>query len=58
MLSDFLLGVAWVAIVMIPVIVAYRQPIVSHNGYVNSYMDPGGTDAEANEPSADANPES
>jgi len=35
-----LTGLAWIAIIMIPVLVASRQPVVSHNGYLNSYMDP------------------
>lgn len=39
-LSDLLLGLAWLAIVLIPAIVAARQPVVSHNGYLKNYMDP------------------
>jgi hypothetical protein len=39
MWSDLLLGLAWVAIVVVPAIVAYRQPVVSHNGYIENYMD-------------------
>ena len=42
MLKDCLLGVAWIAIVLVPAIVAYRQPVVSHNGYLDNYMDPAG----------------
>jgi hypothetical protein len=40
MWSDLLLGIAWIAIILIPAIVAYRQPVVSHNGYLENYMDP------------------
>jgi hypothetical protein len=39
-LSDLFLGLAWLAIVLIPAIIASRQPVVSHNGYVKTYMDP------------------
>jgi len=42
MLRDCLLGLVWIAIVLIPAIVAYRQPVVSHNGYLDNYMDPAG----------------
>jgi hypothetical protein len=41
MLRDCLIGLAWVAIVLVPAIVAYLQPVVSHNGYLENYMDPG-----------------
>ena len=39
MWSDLLLGLTWLAIIFIPVYVAYRQPVVSHNGYLENYMD-------------------
>jgi hypothetical protein len=41
---DLLLGAVWVAIILIPAIVAYRQPVVSHNGYLKNYMDPAGNE--------------
>ncbi|MGA2558092.1 MAG: hypothetical protein ABSF17_00320 [Terracidiphilus sp.] len=50
-LSDLLLGLAWLAIVLIPAIVASRQPVVSHNGYLKNYMDPSSEEgAEARGP--------
>jgi hypothetical protein len=33
------------AIVLIPAIVAARQPVVSHNGYLKNYMDPSANEA-------------
>jgi hypothetical protein len=53
MWSDLLLGLAWVAIVLIPAIVAYRQPVVSHNGYLDNYMDPAASGAEESESAQD-----
>lgn len=53
MWSDLLLGLAWVAIVLVPAIVAYRQPVVSHNGYLESYMEPAAEGAEGSESSPD-----
>jgi hypothetical protein len=47
MWSDLLLALAWLAIVLVPAIVAYRQPVVSHNGYLDNYMDASATDATA-----------
>jgi len=39
------------AIVLIPAIVASRQPVVSHNGYLKNYMDPSSEEgAEARGP--------
>ena len=38
-LSDLFLGLASLAIVLIPAIIASRQPVVSHNGYLENYMD-------------------
>ena len=40
--TDLLLGLAWVAIVLLPAIVASREPIESHNGYLDNYMNPDG----------------
>jgi hypothetical protein len=45
MWSDLLLALAWLAIVLIPAIVASRQPVVSHNGYLDNYMDTSKADA-------------
>lgn len=39
MLSDLLVGLAWIAIVMIPVIVAYRLPLDPKDGYFDRYVD-------------------
>ncbi|MGD0629336.1 MAG: hypothetical protein ABR987_08280 [Terracidiphilus sp.] len=38
MFVDLLLGLVWVAIVLLPAFVASRQPVVSHNGYPNNHM--------------------
>ncbi len=46
--SDLLLGLAWLAIVLIPAFVASRQPVVSHNGYLKNYMDPAAGEAGEN----------
>jgi len=54
MWSDLLLGLAWVAIVLLPAIVAYRQPIVSHNGYLENYMDPSANGGEESESATDS----
>jgi hypothetical protein len=54
MWSDLLLGLAWLAIIFIPAIVAYRQPVVSHNGYLENYMDPSAKGAKATESSPDS----
>jgi hypothetical protein len=51
MWTELLLGLAWLAIILIPAIVASRQPVVSHNGYLDNYMDPAsenGTVPDAN----------
>jgi hypothetical protein len=53
MWSDLLLGLAWVAIVLIPAIVAYRQPIVSHNGYLENYLDPSANGTEESDSTPD-----
>ena len=45
-ISDLFLGLAWLAIVLIPAIVASRQPVVSHNGYLKNYMEPSAREAE------------
>ena len=37
MFTDLLLGLAWVAIVLLPAIVASRQPGISHDGYLDRY---------------------
>ena len=54
MIADCLIGLAWIAIVLVPAIVAYRQPVVSHNGYLDNYMDSksqdGAASAEADSP--------
>lgn len=55
---DFLIGLAWIAIVLIPVFVAYRQPVVSHNGYVDNYMNSGGQGAPGSTPLAGSGEES
>jgi hypothetical protein len=47
MWSDLLLGLAWVAIIFLPAYVAYRQPVVSHNGYLENYMDSAAGDGSA-----------
>jgi len=47
MWSDLLLGLAWLAIIFLPAYVAYRQPVVSHNGYLENYMDSSATDEKA-----------
>lgn len=44
MFIDFLLALAWLVIVFLPVIVASRQPVVSHNGYLDAYMNSAGGD--------------
>ena len=54
MLSDLLLAFAWLANVLVPAIVAYRQPVVSHNGYLDNYMDASAADAEATGSAHDA----
>jgi hypothetical protein len=54
MWSDLLLGLAWVAIVLVPAIVAYRQPVVSHSGYLENYMDAAANGAEESEPGQEA----
>jgi hypothetical protein len=54
MWSDLLLGLAWVAIVLVPAIVAYRQPVVSHNGYLENYMDSSADGAENSESASEA----
>jgi hypothetical protein len=53
MWSDLLLGLAWVAIVLIPAIVAYRQPVASHNGYLENYMEPATNGAEESKSTSD-----
>lgn len=53
-MSDLLLGLAWLAIIFIPAIVAYRQPVVSHNGYLENYMDPSAKGAKASESGPDS----
>jgi hypothetical protein len=47
-LSDLFLGLAWLAIVLIPAIIASRQPVVSHNGYLENYMDPSAQEVAEN----------
>jgi hypothetical protein len=47
MWSDLLLALAWLAIVLVPAIVASRQPVVSHNGYLENYLDASAKDATA-----------
>jgi len=54
MLVDFLIALAWIAIVLIPVIVATRQPVVSHNGYLDNYMNSNGQSDTSITPSAKA----
>ena len=58
MLVNFLIGFAWLAIVLVPVIVAQIQPVVSHNGYLGNYMDPDGQEnpsaSPADSPSSEA----
>lgn len=44
-ISDLFLGLAWLAIVLIPAIIASRQPVVSHNGYLKNYMDSSANEA-------------
>jgi hypothetical protein len=39
MLSDLLIGLVWVALIMIPVLVAHCQPLDSGDGYFDRYMD-------------------
>jgi hypothetical protein len=56
MWSDLLIGLAWIAIILIPAWVAYRQPVVSHNGYLDNYMDPAAKSDEAAD-STDSEPE-
>jgi len=51
MLINFLIGLAWLAIVLVPVIVAQIQPVVSHNGYLGNYMDPDGQEPTSAAPS-------
>jgi hypothetical protein len=38
MFTDLLVGLAWIAIVLLPAIVASRQPGLSHDGYLDPYM--------------------
>jgi hypothetical protein len=47
MIADCLIGLAWIAIVLVPAIVAYRLPVVSHNGYLDNNMDPNIPDGAA-----------
>jgi len=47
MLTDFLVGLVWIGIVLLPAVVASRQPVVSHNGYLENYMNAAGQDVEA-----------
>jgi len=54
MLIDCLLGIAWIAIVLLPAIVASRHPVVSHNGYIDNYMDPAGKPAPRSGAAADS----
>lgn len=55
MWSDLLLALAWLVIVFVPAIVAARQPVVSHNGYLKNYMDAsaGDTTAAGSAPDSD-----
>jgi hypothetical protein len=52
MLTDCLIGLIWIAIVLLPAIVAARQPVVSHNGYLDNYMNATSQDAGASESAA------
>lgn len=54
MLTEFLLGLAWLAIILIPAVVAARQPVVSHNGYLDNYMDPAAESGRATESELEA----
>jgi hypothetical protein len=54
MVIDCLIGLAWLVIVLLPAFVAYRQPVVSHNGYLDNYMDAAREDATAGKPGADS----
>ena len=54
MLINFLIGLAWLAIVLVPVIVAQIQPVVSHNGYLDNYMNSNGQSDTSITPSAKA----
>jgi hypothetical protein len=54
MLIDLLIGFVWIAIVIIPVVVAYLQPVVSHNGYLDNYMNSEGQADTSNTPSTKA----
>ena len=42
MLTNFLVGLAWLVIVLLPAVVAFRQPVVSHNGYLDDYLNASG----------------
>jgi hypothetical protein len=45
MLTDVLVALAWLVIVLLPAVVASRQTVVSHNGYVDDYMNASGEGA-------------
>ena len=49
MLTDLLIGLIWLAFVLLPAIVAARQPVVSHNGYLHYYMNSAGQDRAVSE---------
>lgn len=51
MWTELLLGLAWLAIILIPAFIASRQPVVSHNGYLDNYMDPGAENVKAKDAS-------
>lgn len=55
MLADFLTALAWIAIIMIPVVVAYRLPLDSGDGYFDRYVDSPKADAAAPDPAAKSN---
>ncbi len=53
MLTDFLIGLVWLAIVLLPAVAAARQPVVSHNGYLDNYLNASGPGGVASESAAD-----
>jgi hypothetical protein len=58
MLSDLLIGLAWLVIVLLPAIVASRQTVVSHHGYADDYMnapDPQSATSGASDPAVSPN---